>query len=314
MRDRHNGAVAVLSGDTITRYNLDGSGATGWQPAGSGVDDIAIEAASGLVFVAGYTQKAGDLKVAYLRAYDANGTVVWTNYDHSASAVKGANLGADSEGRRVAIGRDGMLYFAGFTDGGNSIYQRDPRDIGRRLSNSEQINIDNYSNTSNISGAKSLAWFGRFNPADGTLLLGQWLLTRLNDGKGNSIGIKAISAAEDGTVLLAGDAYASLKSRTGMQFAGITLGGYEGGEPYFAVIAPDFRTRRIWTALAAPGTSAGSSPLLGAAIRRDALLVGGTLNPRGSGTPRNLITVDPLQAAPADGATAEGYLLVMPTP
>jgi hypothetical protein len=308
-----DGSVAALAGGSAYRYNPDGGGRASWALAGTSPADIAIDSASGLVFVAGYTQKASDLKVAYLRAYEAAGELRWTNYDQSASAVKGASLAADSEGRRVTIGRDGKLYFAAWTDGGNAIYGRDPRDLSRRLGGQELIKFDNYNDPFNISGAKSLAWYGRFEPDSGALLRGQWLLTRLNDGKGNSISIRAIDAAEDGTLLLAGDSAYAIKGRVGMQLGGVTLGDYESGEPFFMVMSPDLTARRLWTALAAPGTSAGSSALRGAAIRAGVLVAGGTLSQRASAPPRALFTsADAPQPALVGGA--EGYLLTMPTP
>ena len=53
--------------------------------------------------------------------------------------------------------------------------------------------------------ARSLVWYGRFEPATGALIQGQWLLTRLTDGSGNSIRIRGIDAAADGTIAIAGD-------------------------------------------------------------------------------------------------------------
>lgn len=308
-----DGSVAALAGGSVYRYGPGGAAAGSFAVAGTNAADVAIDSASGLIFVAGYTQKASDLKVAYLRAYNAAGAPRWTNYDQSASAIKGASLAADSEGRRVTVGRDGKLYFAGWTDGGNAIYGRDPRDLGRRLGAQELITFDNYNNPFNISGAKSLAWYGRFEPASGALLGGQWMLTRLSDGKGNSISIRAIDAAEDGTLLVAGDSAYAIKGRVGMQLGGVTLGDYEGGEPFFLVMSPDLRARRLWTALAAPGTSAGGSPLRGAAIRAGVLAVGGTLSQRTSAPPRALFTT-PDGPRPALAGGAEGYLLTMPTP
>lgn len=306
------GSVAALVDRTVYRYGPDGAPAGSVPVPGSAVEDVAIDEARGLIFVAGYTQKASNLKVAFLRAYGADGALRWSAYDFAADAVLGANLGADSEGRRVAVGADGKLYFAGFTDGGNSIYGRDPQDLARSLGAAELIKFDSYNNPFNISGAKSLAWYGRFEPATGELILGQWLLTRLSDGKGNSISVKAIDAAADGSVAIAGDTAASIAGRAGMRFAGVTLGAYEGGEPYLLVVSPDFRARRLWTAFAAPGTSAGGSPVTGVAIRDGLVGLGATLAPRATAPPRGLVTTaaapQPANASP--GAEEPYYALV----
>lgn len=306
------GGVAALVGATIYRYAADGAALGSWQVAGTSVADIAIDDARGLVFAAGYTQKSSTLKVAFLRAYAAGGGLAWTDYDFSAAAVSGASLGADSEGRRVALGADGMLYFAGYADGGNAIYGRAPQDIGRKLSGAELISFDSYNTPSNISGARALAWYGRFDPASGALERGQWLLTRLSDGKGNSIGVRALAAAPDGALLLVGESYCCIQGRDTMRLNGVALGGYEGGEPFALLVRPDFRARQLWTALAAPGASAGGSPATAAAIRADRLALGVSLTPRGSAPERGLVSFDPLQAAPAGGS--EGYFLLMPRP
>jgi hypothetical protein len=309
------GSVAALVGKTIYRYGPDGSPAGSVTLADTGVADVAIDDASGLVFATGYNQKSSNLKVAFLRAYDAAGAVRWSAYDFSASAVSGASLGADSEGRRVTVGRDGMLYLAGWTDGGNSIYGRDPGEIGRPLGAGELIKFDVYNNPFNISGARSLAWYGRFEPATGALLRGQWLLTRLSDGRGNSISIRAIDADADGTLAIAGDTAASIQGRTGMRFADVTLGGYEGGEPFLLVVSPDMGARRLWTAFAAPGTSAGGSPVTGVAIGGGLVGLGATLAPRATAPARGLVTTpNAPQGVNASPAAEEGYYLLMQRP
>jgi len=301
-----DGRVAALSGSTIYLYAADGSAVKNWQAGGR---DIAIDSNNELVFVTGYSQKASDLKVAFLFAYDYSGAKSWTAYDFSASAVKAANLGADSEGRKLAMGADGNLYFAGWVDGGNAIYTRDPQDISRKLSNDELIKIDDYSNPFNLSGSKSLAWYARFDPATGKVLLAQWMLTRLSSGSGNSIGINAIAADVEGNVYLAGSTAASIKNRNELIFAGVPVGDYEGSEPYFAAINRDFKERRVWTVFAAPGTSAGGSPANGVAVRDGVVTIAATLNPSDK-KQRGLITYKAMQAELADPATSEGYVVI----
>lgn len=309
------GAVAALVGATIHRFGPDGAPAGTVAVPGSAVADVAIDEASGLIFATGYTQKGANLKVAFLRAYGTDGALRWSAYDHEAAAVVAANLGADSEGRRVAMGADGRLYLAGWTDGGNSIYGRDPRDIGRRLGASELVKFDGYNDPFNLSGAKSLGWYGRFEPATGALLQGQWLLTRLSDGKGNSIGIQAIDAAADGTIAIAGDSAATIAGRATMSFAGVALGAYESGEPYLLVVSPDLRSRRLWTAFAAPDTSAGGSPATGVAIQGRLVALGATLTPRGAAPPRGLVTTaGALQASNASPTAEEGYFVLVQAP
>jgi hypothetical protein len=307
-----NGGVVALIGSTIYRYGPGGGMPMIWQVVGTKVADIAIDDAHGLVFATGYTQKTSALKVAYLRAYGIDNITRWTSYDFTALAVSAAGLGADSEGRRVTLGRDGMLYFAGFADGGNAIYSRDPQNIARALGAAELISTDAYNTPYNLSGAKALSWYGRFNPASGALERGQWLLTRLSDGKGNAISVEAIDAAADGSVLIAGDSACCLQGRDTMQLNGAALGGYEIGESFVLLVRPDFGARQVWTALAAPGTSAGSSPATAATLGVGRLAVGVTFTPRSVAPQRGLITTGGIQTAPAGGT--DGYVVVMPRP
>lgn len=307
-----SGGAAALVGSTIFTYAPGGTGRTSWTAAGTAAADLALDEGAGLVFVTGYTQKASNLKVAYLRAYGSGGALRWSAYDFAAAELTTASLSADSEGRRVTLGADGKLYLAGWTDGGNSLFGRDPLDLARTPGPDELVKFDAYNNPFNLSGARSLAWYGRFEPADGRLLAGQWLLTRLSDGKGNSIAIYGIDAAQDGTLALAGEAYASLPGRDSMVFGGARLGAYEGGEPYLLVVAPDFKARRLWTALAASGTSAGGSPASGVAIGDGLVLLGATLNPRASAPARGLLTASGPQQAVAGGS--EGYFLLTQAP
>ncbi len=307
-------AAFIPATKTILVYPPDGSAPLSIAVSGvTAVADIALAGEHGLVFATGYTQAASDLKVAFLRAYRiSDGSLAWRRYGYSAAEAKGAGLAADSEGRRLTFGADGMLYVAGFTDGGNSIFSRDPADLTRALTSNELIKFDVYNNPFNLSGAKSLAWYGRFDPVSGALLRGQWLLTRLSDGKGNSISIKALAAAADGTLLITGDSSCCIAGRSGMQLFNQTLGNYEAGEPFILVVSPDFTQRRLWTALAASGATAGGSPGVAAAIGADRIVVGVQFTPNTAST-RNLITTGN-PAFPARHGGRDAHYLVMPRP
>ncbi|WP_322814886.1 hypothetical protein [Chloroflexus sp.] len=303
--------AALLQSMTLLVYPVDGSVPLSINVGGTKVRDIAIDSASGLVFATGYTQAASDLKVAFLRAYRLDdGSLAWQRYGFSASVVKGANLAADSEGRQLAIGDDGMLYFAGFTDGGNSIFGRDPADINRVLSKSELIKYDAYNDPYRISGAKSLAWYGRFDPVSGTLLHGQWLLTRLDDGKGNSISIKGLAAAADGTLVVVGSTACCLQGRRTMQLFGQVLGNYEIGEPFVLIVHPAFTQRYIWTTLAAPGKTAGSSPAIAVAVTADRIAVAVNFTNNDASSRALVTTGNPVFATGLGGK--DGYYVTMP--
>jgi hypothetical protein len=307
-----DGTVAALvkSSRTIYIYTNNGADVVSYE-SGAGnrsFSDVAVDADSGTVIETGYQQKDANLKVAFLIGRDFSGAEKWTNYDFGGDAVFAANLGADSEGRRVAIGRDGKLYFAGWVDGGNAIYGRNPRDISQSLSSNQLIKTDNYNNPFNISGAKSLAWYGRFEPGSGDLDKGQFLLTRLSDGKGNSIAVYGITADENGQVYLSGEAYATIQNRDSQKVAGITVGGYSGGEAFMLAVTPDLTQRLFWTPFTAPGKSAGGSPAYGIATRNGYTAVGVTLKLDNG---QRLITANAFQNDVGGGA-GEGYVAVWP--
>lgn len=298
-----DGTSAGINGNTITVYSLDGTPQGTWDSGN--LYDLAIHSASQTVIETGYRQAASDLQVAFLIGRSYTGIEKWKNYDFSASAVKGANLGADSRGERVAIGNDDQLYFAGYVDGGNAIYGRSPRNISQPLSGTQLIKTDAYNDPFNISGAKALGWYGRFNPATGELDRGQFLLTRLSDGKSNSIGIRAITADTNGMVYLGGEAYASIENRNNLKVGGISVGAYSGGEPFALVVSPDLTNRLFWTSFAATGASAGSSPVHGVAVLDNRAALGATLK-LDSG--QRAITLNAPQPN-IGGGTSDGYIV-----
>jgi hypothetical protein len=310
-----DGTVAALAGDTAYVFDAAGAPLGAWQPGGSAQSDIAVDGASRSAIVAGYTQKnlagacGGTLQAPFLRSWSYSGAPRWTNYDWSAQQAAAVGLCADSRGLLAAIGRDGRLYLAGYTDGGNSVFTRDPRDITQPLG-PRQIKTDRYNDPYGLRGAKALTWYGRFNPADGALERGQFLLTRLDDGSGNSIAPKAITADSGGQVYLAGEQYYQQEQRAARRVGGQPVGSYEGGEGFLLILAPDWSQRLIWTPFAAPGASAGGSPASGVAVRGGSAAVVITLNPK-SGVNRALVTVQALQ--PAAGGGTDGWVAAFPS-
>jgi hypothetical protein len=241
---------------------------------------------------------SGNLQIPFIRAYGYDGALRWKSYDFPAGT---ANLGsADTRGERIAIGRDGKLYFAGSINGGTgvSIFIRDPKDTG--ISATDRIVVtDKYTNPTNIGSVKML-WFGRFNLADGALELGQSLLTRLSSDRGNSIGASAITADVDGTLYLAGSAAAFIASRSEIRVAGVAPGTYSGSDAYALVISPDFTQRRLWVTFTGPAGGAGSANAI--SVR------GGVIALAGSVSSGSFITHNALQPTP--GGAADAYLAV----
>lgn len=298
-----DGTVATLGGGLIRVFDAAGGNLGNWSPGGT-VKDVAVGGgASARVFEVGYTQVSSNLQVAYVRGRTPAGVTQWTGWNFTESAVTGQNLGADSRAERVSFGLDGNVYVSAYTDGGNSIFSRNPQDVTSTLSSGVLIKTDAYNDPFNISGAKALGWYGRFDPATGGLLKAQWLLTRLDDGKGNSVGIRAIEADEAGQVFISGEAYYALDGRTTRKVGGVKVGNYSGGEPFFLHISADFTQRLYWTTFAAPNKTAGGSPASAIGVRKGHWVMGVTLKLEGG---QRLITLNPPQSAPA-GGTHDGY-------
>lgn len=97
-----------------------------------------------------------------------------------------------------------------------------------------------------------------------------------------------------------------------MQLFGQTLGNDELGEPFALVVNPDFGQRRLWTALAALGSTVGSSPVVAVAITGDRLVLAVNLTPNTANT-RALVTAGN-PAFPASNGGREGYYLLMARP
>ena len=299
----NDGVAAGLAGATL--YLYDGSQLRSWTVAGSAVYDVAVAGAEQLVIATGYTQLTANLQVAFIRAWRYDGSEVWRSYDYP--AVTG--YGADTRGERVTIGRDGLLYFAGTINGGTgaSIFARDPKDLNQSAA-AKTVKFDRFNDPTN-TGSIKMTWYGRYAPATGELILGQSLLTRLTNGKGNSITPQALMADETGQLYVAGSKAADLERRTDRQVDGQAVGNYESGEGYLLAVAADFRSRLVWTPFARSGYAAGNSPVNAIAVRNGiAALV---LTQDNSKERRLITTASAWQPEPPGGAT-DGYLLVWP--
>lgn len=310
-----DGTVALIANSSAYVYDADGNALKTWSIGGSSQADIAVDGASKTVIASGYTQKdvggqcAGTLQVAFVRGWNYSGQQKWQSYDWSAQQAQSANVCADTRGERVAIGRDGKLYLAATINGGTgaSIFARDPKAIDQKLDGLHNVTSDPYNNAYN-TGSIKMTWFGRYNPIDGSLLKGSSLLTRLSDGKGNSIAPFAISADTDGGVYLAGSTACCLPDRDKLTIGGVGVGTYEGGEGFIAVFSPDLKTRQRWTPLAGPApASAGGSPAVGIAVRNGNVAATLAFAPK-SGANRNLITKNALQ--PTQAGDKDGYIVV----
>ena len=258
--------VAVLTASKTVRVFDGDGGFLGERTFGdSEVADVAVSPDGGRVVVTGFNNRSTGgtpVQVPFLRAYDPTLAVeLWRAYDWSAGQLVSEQDGslADSRGVRVAFGEDGLLYFAGRTDGGNNTFRYDPLIVDRPLPADELISHDIYSNTAGISGAFSITVFGRFDPSDGDVVKLQYLLARLSSGNGNSVAPSAITADASGRVFLGGQAFARIQDRDEQKIAGQDVGPYQGGEAFLLAIDADFTQRDVWTVFTDAGGSQGST-------------------------------------------------------
>ncbi|NJM07007.1 hypothetical protein HC891_13735 [Candidatus Gracilibacteria bacterium] len=291
------GTVAVLVGGETFVYNRAGTTLGRWSVGGGTANDIAVDATKQQVIVTGFVQVSGNLQIPFIRAFSYDGTLRWKSYDFAAGTP---NLGsADTRGERIAIGRDGKLYFAGSINGGTgvSIFTRDPKDTSKSASDRTVV-TDKYTDAFNVGSVKML-WYARFNSENGELELAQSLLTRRSGDRGNSIAAAAITADSDGTVYIAGSAAAFIANRDQTSVAGIAPGVYSGSDAYVLVVSPDFTQRYSWVTFTGASGNGGANAV---AVRNGRAALAATLN---SGA---FITHNAIQPLP--GGDKDAYLVV----
>ncbi|MEV1142757.1 hypothetical protein [Micromonospora sp. NPDC049799] len=250
------GTVAALAGTTVTVYDLKGATLTTIRPEARTVSDVAVDDRSGLVFVSGFRQvNAGrcvPVQIAYVHAYDRRGTLRWRAYDHPADRL--GDLCADSRADRVAMGRDGKLYLAGETAGGNTIFARSAADPSRPAPN---VVIDTFTQAFNTSNAH-YTYLARLDPATGRQLAGQVVLSRIDSkgDKGNTIKPYAVTADESGRVYAGGVSAYQIAGRSRITLGGRRLAPYAGGDAWVLVLSADLKRRTSWVVFTDGGAGA----------------------------------------------------------
>ncbi|MBD3419190.1 MAG: PKD domain-containing protein [Chitinivibrionales bacterium] len=187
------------------------------------------------------------------RSFD--GTTIFEGYNYASSELNanGSNM-ADARGHRCIIGKDGYLYLVFEVDGGNFVFDNDPKDV---MQNVAWTTGDVYNQSYNTGTDPSL-FYGRYNPENGDYINGQFFTNRLDNNKSNTIRIKngALAVDEDGTMYLAG------ASASGLPLTFDPNGGYTGGA-YLLIVKSDFSQRLLCSRIGKGGTH-------GLAVRKNA--------------------------------------------
>jgi hypothetical protein len=246
-----DGKIAALaqSGGQICIYNPDGTAVSNCFETEVNTADLAIN--GNLVYITGYKQVAVDLQQPYIYAMDFNGNIVYTAYDFSNTDATNNNLTADTSGKRISIGKDGNLYFLGIADGGNTVFNRNPADITQLANN---VNIDNYTNTSNAGGAKSFTYIAKFNKINLAHISGQFHVSRMGSGEANSLIGENITADETGNIYVAGTSAGIFFDRNNQTINGNPVGTYNGFEPIVFAVDNTMTNRLFMTTFTKTGT------------------------------------------------------------
>ncbi|MBD3243350.1 MAG: PKD domain-containing protein [Chitinivibrionales bacterium] len=211
--------------------------------------DVAVHEPSQTVVTVGFVNYTTDGYPVDVPAYQGvsyGGTRIYGGYNYAPSELNanGSNM-ADARGHRCVIGSDGYLYMAFEVDGGNFVFDNDPFDVMRDV---ELAGGDLYHQGSN-TGTEPSVFYGRYDPATGAYVKGQYFTTRLDNGRGNTVRIRngSLAVSGDGTMYLGG------ASASGLPLTFDPLGGYTGGA-YLLVVKNDFSGRLLCTRLSS-GTS-----------------------------------------------------------
>ncbi len=153
-------------------------------------------------------------------------------------------LQSDSAIRMLRWTDDGDLVFVGWSDGGNSVFNRQPFDVRKAAPNMGRLGMEGWG-----MGVLSQAWLVRLDGTTWQANAGtNWLAYLAHANKPNGIGIDSLGTAVDGSFLIAGGSAWGL-IRTGNH---LTPGGPPGGR-YIAVLSPGLDSLRFSSCLPGSG-------------------------------------------------------------
>ncbi len=238
-----DGTIATLFNKKITLFDESGTALSEFPISGKFVEDVAIHSPSKSIIITGFSQKdrggCRQLQVAFIRSYDYQGNLNWTNYDWTHAEAHGGNSScADTRGDRLTLGLDGNLYFAGESAGGNTIFRYDPRDLSKDAPN---VIFDPFNHPYNTA-SNHITYYARFDPETGEIKAGQFNLSRLSSGRGNTIIPRAIAADERGNLYIGGQSAASFANRQESTISGQS-GAYAASDNFVLAVPSDLKKR-----------------------------------------------------------------------
>ncbi|MCC5944065.1 MAG: T9SS type A sorting domain-containing protein [Bernardetiaceae bacterium] len=237
-------------------------------------EDVAVDAANKLVFVTGTAQRCPNYQTAFVMAYSYDaadfGTQIWKNWTWWCSAALD-HASADTRGIRVKMAENGNLLFTGYAHGGNNFLRKLPNDYTLPpIAEPNIVDIDTYTN---FAGAQvpgySSAFVARVNPADGSVIHGQFHHNRNTAGAKTTFTARAVAGDNLGNVIFGGNGAAHFINRNSLTVNAEPTGPYTGGEGYFVELSSNFTSREqlgVFT-YDAPATELAASQIYDIAAR-----------------------------------------------
>lgn len=247
------GRIARLADKTVTVTDGDGGVIQTLDIDASYVEDVALDAGTGMVYVVGFSNDhlpdGNPVQGPHLRAYDVTtGELAWSRFEFD-GGQKGSNI-ADARLYRVEIGADGELYVLGESAGTQTVFRYD----GTALSGEDILTkIDHHNDLWNTASAH-VAYHARVDKATGEVDDAQLTMPRLpSSGESNTFRVGDIAADGGGRVYIGGETFASLANRKGISINGRDVPPYDGSDPAVMALTSDFQNRMAWHSLDAGG-------------------------------------------------------------
>jgi len=224
-------------------------------------EDICVDGDNGHVILGGWNPRhdksrhmdCHPIHMPFMYCFDYTGKRIWKNYDWRPWDVYwGRDYYADSRINEVVIGRDGMLYMAGYIHGGDHMFILNPTDY--MTFTGKHVGYDNYSNATNMGAGIDQAYFAKYDPTNGNILKSQACMVRKKPNgtdKPNQSLIKGIMADENGKVYLAGYCQPYVKNRSSLTVNNTAVGERDTSEAFVMVVNPDWLSREVWTVFTA---------------------------------------------------------------
>jgi hypothetical protein len=238
------GTAIVLVGQTVRILARDGKLAKEWTIPDRRVHDIVCDVASRLVFVTGSNIPGPqEGAIPFVHAFDLAGKKVWTAHDWSREQVAAEKLGAGSVGLRLVLSKDGELYVAGESRGGNTVWGCQTDNLKEKL----RPKADPHQAPYGI-GSQYLTFLAYLDIRSGRVLESTMLLGRAEKDRGSSMRPAALAVDTEGRIYVGGWAGATPPVSPGA----VGLRG-EGEGAFFCVFDRNFR--RLYAARLCGGTT-----------------------------------------------------------